>query len=184
MGNRSLHWKNPNVLCRYETAVSEYQAALRSYLTPDTPVEDTKERGEKSISASSSPVGSPKHTESGHKVSILGSGAGSEANGPNLVVGSFMVGQISECYQKLGDWHDVLDWQEKLQQYRAENSDGHLWKAFSTAMDINYIRCCCLLSQILTLALSGKVFRGKHLRVEVCCGLQKAVLKNHHVAFL
>lgn len=83
-------------------------------------------------------------------MSILGSSSGSDVankhEGPDPVVARFMVKQIGEAYEKLGVWYDVLEWQEKVQQYRAEHNDSPLWKAFNTATDINYIRYCVLLN--------------------------------------
>lgn len=48
--------------------------------------------------------------------------------------------QVVECYQRLGDWEAVLEWQDKVVQYRQDSSLSDVQSAFNTSVDINYIK--------------------------------------------
>ncbi|XP_052059400.1 serine/threonine-protein kinase SMG1-like isoform X1 [Mytilus californianus] len=53
---------------------------------------------------------------------------------------NFIVNQVVECYQSLGDWKSVMEWQEAVMEYRQDTSFITLQTAFNTDIDINYVR--------------------------------------------
>ena len=48
--------------------------------------------------------------------------------------------QVLDCYQSLGDWQSVIEWQESVVEYRQDSSLTSLQSAFHTDMDPNYVK--------------------------------------------
>ena len=57
-----------------------------------------------------------------------------------LMLFLFTYSQVTDCYMKLSDWESALEWQGTMQEYRSDSSLSPINKAFSSAVDINYIK--------------------------------------------
>ena len=102
MHNEACVLYNICVCFRYETALTDYKSALRSYLSPDPHLEETREGGNTpGGSNTSTPCGSPKHITDGlQKLSLLSrhDNGGRSGDGPDPVIANFMVNQVYRKY--------------------------------------------------------------------------------------
>ncbi|KAK6170598.1 hypothetical protein SNE40_018955 [Patella caerulea] len=57
---------------------------------------------------------------------------------PSII--GFVADKVTECYLELNDWKAVMEWQEVVSQYRAENTLTSAQKAFNSSVDLNYIQ--------------------------------------------
>eukprot|EP00106_Octopus_bimaculoides_P021655 XP_014789097.1 PREDICTED: serine/threonine-protein kinase SMG1-like isoform X1 [Octopus bimaculoides] len=113
---------------RYELAAKECKLFLKSALT--------KEGEERKVdSRSSSPDINSHSSEDLNRKVIL-----TKFIEPDRLLIHFISNEVTDCYMRLSDWESALEWQDTMQEYRADTSLGSLNKAFSSAVDINYIK--------------------------------------------
>ncbi|XP_041362847.1 serine/threonine-protein kinase SMG1-like [Gigantopelta aegis] len=115
---------------RYEVAAREFKSLLR--LT----VDEEDDRLMSDSSSCSSSEGSPSPDNRHVRKSALGK-LGVDKSAATV---SFIANEVTDCYMQLSDWTSVIEWQEALHTYRTENPLNSIHKAFSTSVDLNYIK--------------------------------------------
>lgn len=124
---------------RYENAAAEFKSVLKTMLSSDgsedirTDSEGSRASGEmvmpKRITGILSKQSAQiQQSQQQHDSSV-------HVNKLNMVVN-----QVVDCYQRLGDWESVLEWQERVVEYRQDTTLSDVQSAFKTSVDINYIK--------------------------------------------
>ncbi|OWF37806.1 serine/threonine-protein kinase SMG1-like [Mizuhopecten yessoensis] len=124
---------------RYESAAAEFKSVLKTMLTTDGSEEwRVDDEGGRATSELVMPkritgilskqTAQVQQTQHQHDSSV-------HLNKLNLVVN-----QVVDCYQRLGDWESVLEWQDQVVEYRQDTNLSDVQSAFKTDVDINYIK--------------------------------------------
>lgn len=114
---------------RYETAAKECKLFLRTSFSKDT----EEKKGD-------SRCASPESTIRGTGDDITRKVILTKFPEPDRLLVHFISNEVTDCYMKLSDWESALEWQDTMQEYRSDFSLGPINKAFSSAVDINYIK--------------------------------------------